>query len=89
MSGVTIGNGSVVAANSTVTKNVDPYTIVGGNPARVIKKRFTDLQIERLLKISWWNLSDETIQILVPYMLSSDIETFLSFAEQNNFVHTV
>jgi acetyltransferase-like isoleucine patch superfamily enzyme len=88
MSGVTVGDGSVIAANSTVTKNVDPYTIVGGNPGRFIKKRFTDLQIERLLKISWWNLPDEKIRILVPYMLSPDIETFLNFAEQNNLVHT-
>jgi acetyltransferase-like isoleucine patch superfamily enzyme len=87
MSGVTIGDGAVVAANSTVTKNVEPYTIVGGNPAKVIKKRFSENQITRLLKISWWNLPDEKIKILVPYLLSDDIENFINFAEKNNFVY--
>lgn len=86
MSGVKIGDGAVIAANSNVTKNVDPYTIVGGNPARVIRKRFTDEQIEKLLKLSWWNLPDSTICKLIPYLLSPNVEDLLSFAEQNNFL---
>lgn len=55
LSGVTIGHGAVVAAGSVVTRSVAPYTIVGGVPGRLIKKRFTDNQIEALLKIQWWN----------------------------------
>lgn len=61
MSGVTIGDGAVVAAGAVVTKDVQPYAIVGGNPARLIRKRFTEDQIEALLKIAWWEWDDERI----------------------------
>lgn len=54
-SGVTIGDGAVVGAGAVVTKNVEPYAVVGGVPAKVIKYRFTDEQIEELLKLEWWN----------------------------------
>lgn len=84
MSGVTIGDGAVIAANSNVTKSVDPYTIVGGNPAKVIRKRFNEQQIDKLLKLSWWNLPDDIIRTLVPYLLSPDVDALLNFAEQNN-----
>jgi virginiamycin A acetyltransferase len=52
--GITISNGAVIAANSVVTKNVGAYEVVGGNPARIIKKRFSDNLIELLLKAEWW-----------------------------------
>ena len=55
MSGVRIGDGAVIACNSHVVKDVEPYSIVGGNPAKFIKHRFTQEQIECLLKIKWWN----------------------------------
>lgn len=61
MPGIKIGNGAIIAANSTVTKNVEPYTIVGGNPAKVIKKRFDDEMIDLLLKLQWWNWDEEKI----------------------------
>ena len=54
MSGVTIGDGAVIAANSHVVKDVEPYSIVGGNPARHLKYRFSPEQIEGLLKLKWW-----------------------------------
>ncbi len=54
LSGVTIGHGAIVAAGSIVTKDVPPYAIVGGNPARVIKYRFTPDVVEQLLKLQWW-----------------------------------
>lgn len=60
--GVKIGVGSVIGMNSVVTKNVEPYTIVGGNPAKTIRKRFNEKIIEELLKTQWWNLSDTELQ---------------------------
>lgn len=62
MSGVTIHNGAVVAAGSVVTKDVPPYAIVGGNPAKVIKYRFTDKEIEALQAIQWWNWTEEKLE---------------------------
>lgn len=59
MPGVTIHNGAVIAANSHVVKDVPPYAIVGGNPAKLIKYRFSDEIIDKLLTIQWWNWSDE------------------------------
>ena len=61
MAGVTIGDGAIIATNTTVTKDVDPYSIVGGNPAKEIKKRFSDDKIEKLLKIKWWDWEIEKI----------------------------
>ena len=55
MSGVNVGDGAVIAAFSHVVKDVQPYEVVGGNPARHIKFRFTEIQIQRLLKIKWWD----------------------------------
>jgi virginiamycin A acetyltransferase len=55
MPGIHIGDGSIIATNSTVTKNVDPYSIVGGNPAKEIRKRFSDEKIEELMKMKWWD----------------------------------
>lgn len=57
LSGVTIGEGAVIAAGAIVTKNVPPFAIVGGNPARVIKYRFDEQTIENLLKIRWWDFN--------------------------------
>lgn len=61
MPGITIGDGAIIAANATVVKNVDPYTIVGGNPAKVIKQRFSDAKISALLESKWWNWEIEKI----------------------------
>ena len=61
MGGVTIHNGAVVAANSVVTKDVPPYAIVGGNPAKIIKYRCSQETIDKLNKIKWWNWSPEVI----------------------------
>lgn len=61
MAGVTIGDGAIVAANATVIKDVAPYTIVGGNPALEIKKRFSDDTIAKLLELRWWDWDIEKI----------------------------
>jgi virginiamycin A acetyltransferase len=55
LSGVSIGDGAIIAAGSVVTKDIPPYAIVGGNPAKVIKFRFTDEMIKELLEVAWWN----------------------------------
>lgn len=77
MSGINIGSGSVIATNSVVTNNIDPYSIVGGNPAKLIKYRFSDEQIEELLKIKWWNWDNKKIRRNVSFLLSTDINTFI------------
>lgn len=77
LSGVTIGHGAVIGTGSIVTKDVEPYAIVAGNPIREIRKRFTDHQIGRLLKIAWWEWPDEKIHGIIPSLMSADIEEFL------------
>jgi virginiamycin A acetyltransferase len=72
---VHIGNGAVVAAGAVVTKNVPAYAVVGGNPARVIKYRFTEEHIKGLEETQWWNLNGELIRILDPW--TRDIDGFI------------
>lgn len=62
MTGVTIGDGAVIAAGSIVTKDVEPYTIVGGNPARVIRRRFDIKTIAKLLELQWWNYGPDIMK---------------------------
>jgi len=73
MPGVHIGEGAVIAANSVVTKNVEPYTIVGGNPARPLKKRFDDTTIAELLSFKIYNRSEAEIETLIPYLCNNDL----------------
>jgi acetyltransferase-like isoleucine patch superfamily enzyme len=77
MSGVRIHNGSIVGANSTVTKDVPPYAIVVGNPARVVKYRFNERQVESLLKIKWWNWTEDRIKTEAMLMWSDNIDEFI------------
>lgn len=62
LDGITIGNGAVIATGSVVTKNVEPYSIVGGNPAKLIKYRFSSELIERIEKLKFWDMPIEFIQ---------------------------
>lgn len=76
MSGITIGDGCVIANNSHVVKNAEPYSLIGGNPATLIKYRFTPDQIKKLLEIKWWYWTDEKINKYSP-KLCNNIEEFL------------
>lgn len=73
LSGVTIGDGAVIAAGSIVTKNVGCYEIWGGNPARLLKKRFNDDHIKKLLETKWWEWDIEKINNEVHYLCSNKI----------------
>ncbi|MGI8773569.1 MAG: CatB-related O-acetyltransferase [Actinomycetota bacterium] len=87
LSGVSIGNGAVVAAGSVVTKDVSPYTIVGGNPARQIRRRFSEQQIEALERIAWWDWPDEKIFEHSDVLCSPDVDDFIvRFAATDNEV---
>jgi len=74
MAGVTIGDGVIIASKSVVTKDIEPYSVVGGNPARVIKKRFDQNTINQLQKISWWDWSIEKIEKNIDLIRGDDIE---------------
>jgi len=81
MAGVKVGDGAIIATNSTVVKDVPAYTIVGGNPATVIKKRFPDEQIAALLKLQWWNWSIEKITANIQKLTGNDVEELLQSGE--------
>lgn len=78
--GVTIGDGAVLATECFVTKDVPPYAVVGGNPAKIIKYRFTEEQIKSLLDIKWWDWEDDKIKELVPLLVSNNIDKFIQMA---------
>ena len=72
--GVHIGDGAIIGANSVIGSDVDPYTIVVGNPARPIRKRFDEELIDIMEKLKWWDKSIEEINNLIPLLTSSDLE---------------
>ena len=74
MPGVHIGDGAIIGANSLVSKDVEPYTIVAGNPIRVIRKRFDDELIDLLERFKWWDKSIEEINNLIPLLTNGDLE---------------
>jgi hypothetical protein len=78
--GVEIGDGAVVATGAVVTKDVPPYAIVGGVPAKVIRYRHTEEQREALLGIRWWDWPREEIREAVPYLASPDVDSFIDYA---------
>lgn len=80
LSGVTIGDGAVIGAGAVVGKDVPPYSIVIGNPGVVVRRRFTEEVIGRLLAIQWWNWDDDRIKKVLPLLLSDDPEPFLAAA---------
>ncbi|KQT87904.1 CatB-related O-acetyltransferase [Aurantimonas sp. Leaf443] len=71
--GVTIGDGAIVAARAVVSRDVPPYAIVAGNPARVVRRRFDEATVARLLAVAWWNWPRETITRNLGAIRSSDL----------------
>lgn len=80
MPGVTIGDGAIVATRAVVTKDVPPYAIVGGNPARVIRTRFDDATIERLERIAWWDWPPERVTEAIPLISQGAVDALEAFA---------
>nr|WP_307953096.1 CatB-related O-acetyltransferase [Streptococcus uberis] len=84
-SGIKISNGAVIGMGSVVTHDVGPYEIWAGNPAKLIRKRFSEENIEKLLKIEWWNLSENRLRNLSDKI--SDVEKFIKEIENENFTY--
>lgn len=77
LSGVRIGDGAIIGARAVVIKDIPPYTIVGGVPAKEIKKQFDEDTIRKLLEIHWWDFPFEQIKMLLPAITNGDIEELL------------
>jgi len=79
MPGLRIGDGAVIGSRALITKDVDPYTIVGGNPARLIKNRFGTVEIDRLQEMKWWAWQEEYIHMAMPILCSGHIDQLYDF----------
>ena len=82
MPGVRIGDGAVIGGQAVVTKNVAPYAMVGGNPARLIRHRFDRRTIALLLELRWWDWPDERVEFCIPHLLSDDVDGLLAAARR-------
>ncbi len=79
MPGLQIGDGAIIGSRALVTKDVLPYTVVGGNPAKSLKRRFSEGDCELLMEMAWWNWEMKDIQVCVPALCSSDIQALYSY----------
>ena len=73
MPGVKIGHGAVIGTRALVTKDVEPYAIVGGNPSKTLRMRFVEADIARLLELRWWDWSDDELKSAMPLLTDGDI----------------
>ncbi|RVT75048.1 type B chloramphenicol O-acetyltransferase [Agrobacterium sp. CNPSo 2736] len=79
MPGITVGDGAVIGTRALVTKNVEPYAIVGGNPAKTIRKRFDDDSIAMLLEMKWWDWPAARLKAAMPLMTSGNVAELYRF----------
>lgn len=79
MAGITVGDGAVIGSRALVTKDVEPYTVVGGNPAKLIKKRFSEESVVKLMEMQWWNWDEEVLGRAMPLLCSDDIDALYDF----------
>jgi acetyltransferase-like isoleucine patch superfamily enzyme len=77
MAGVSIGDGAIIATRAVVNRDVPPYAVVGGTPAKILKYRFSDDVIDKLLKIQWWNWPDELIAQRHAFFQTPEFEQYL------------
>jgi chloramphenicol O-acetyltransferase type B len=82
LSGVTVGDGAVVAARAVVSRDVAPYSIVAGNPARYIRHRFDQAICQALLASAWWNWPESEVRQIVHLLCSNDLSRFLAYVEE-------
>lgn len=80
LAGVSVGDGAVVGLDSVVVKDVPPYAIVGGNPAKIIRYRFSPEIIEKLLSIKWWDWPNEEVYKAIPLLANENIMAFIEYA---------
>ena len=83
LSGVTIGDGAIIGARSVVSKDVPPYCVAVGNPCRVVKKRFSDYQINKLLEIKWWDWDENKVNDNIRLLCQPNIDEFITTHKQN------
>ena len=79
MPGIAIGHGAVIGTRALVTRDVEPYAVVGGNPAKPIRKRFSDEHISLLLEMAWWDWDDTTLADAMPILTTGDIDALYAF----------
>lgn len=83
MSGVTICDGAIIGAHSIVTKDIPPYAIVAGNPAKIIRFRFEQEVIEALLQIKWWDWDISLIEDVIPFLQNGNVKEFIDYCKEN------
>lgn len=74
MPGIKVGDGAVIGTRALVTRDVEPYAIIGGNPAKTIRKRFDERTVQMLLEMKWWDWPIDQLQAVMPLMTSGNIE---------------
>ena len=82
LAGVNIGHGAVVAAGAVVVRDVEPFAIVAGNPARVVRFRFSENDRDLLLQLAWWDWDDEVVRDAVPILAEGDLMALEAFARE-------
>ncbi|MCK5834584.1 MAG: type B chloramphenicol O-acetyltransferase [Lentisphaeria bacterium] len=83
MSGITVGDGAIIGSRALVTKNVEPYSIVGSNPAKHIRYRFSTDQISKLLEMKWWLWNEQELKATMDLLCSEDIDGLYTYWQKN------